>query len=356
MFNEFKKIKPTLYPNYETFPLTQWEPTEENINKFNNIYRTLYDSVELCAFARTPSGGISKRGFFYPSWDVVASNSSLELTICLEEGFFRIQINYSKYIYDENGTKITGGKAFEEFRKVCLRHGINLNKRKIKNGFEIKKGIEAPLISLDNPMFRDTIFKGAHHIDIHSAWPAALTRMCPEFLKPIEEIYQKKEEYAARGTPDEQNIYKAILNCSIGYMQSMKAFHRAAWAHFSKAAINENNRYMRKLAKTLEDSGRVILAFNTDGIWYLGDIYHGENEGPNLGQWENDHTNCQIRFKSGGCYEYIENGKYKPVVRGKTNLDNQLDRSEWSWGDIYVAQELLYHFIPGVGLIKGGYC
>ena len=74
---------------------------------------------------------------------------------------------------------------------------------------------------------------------------------------------------------------------------------------------------MRELAKQLKDSGRMVLAYNTDGIWYCGEIYHGEGEGNGLGQWSNDHTNCTIRFKSAGSYEYIENGKYRISGRNK---------------------------------------
>ena len=42
-------------------------------------------------------------------------------------------------------------------------------------------------------------------------------------------------------------------------------------------------------------------------------------------------------------YEFIEDGKYTPVVRGKTKLDRVKPRSEWQWGDIfkYDANELL---------------
>jgi hypothetical protein len=40
-------------------------------------------------------------------------------------------------------------------------------------------------------------------------------------------------------------------------------------------------------------------------------------------------------MKSGGSYEYIEDGQYKPVVRGRTKLEETKPRSEWQWGDIF---------------------
>ena len=35
------------------------------------------------------------------------------------------------------------------------------------------------------------------------------------------------------------------------------------------------------------------------------------------------------------AYEYIEEGQYYAVVRGRTELDKKKSRERWSWGDIY---------------------
>ena len=347
MFEQFKKKKVSFDLNYDYLPITTWEADEEAIEQFNEIYLELFSSWRV--LSRTPSNGIKKQGFVIPSYDITISGSSVELTICSNEGFFRLQLSFKKYVYDEDGGKITGSKAFQELCKVCRRHGLNLEKLRIRNGRRVKKEIEPTMIALENEAFADLTFEGAHHIDIHSAWPAALTRIYPEFLPPIQEIYLKKK--VASKESYEYMMNKAILNCAIGYMQSLISYHHAAWAHLSKAAINENNRYMRELAQKLKDSGRVILAYNTDGIWYLGDIYHGENEGQELGQWENDHINCKIRFKSGGTYEFIENEVYYPVMRGRTNLDDWLPRDQWQWGDIYKAIPKIFYFVPGIGII-----
>ena len=83
------------------------------------------------------------------------------------------------------------------------------------------------------------------------------------------------------------------------------------------------------------NNGRHLILTNVDGIWYTGDIYHGDGEGDKLGQWSNDHMNCTCRAKSAGAYEYIENGEYHAVVRGSTNLDKIKPRDQWVWGDIY---------------------
>lgn len=350
MFEKYKKIKPSLDPNYCSLPINYLYVAD--IQEFNEIYKSIYGWRKL---KRSPSGGIVKKGFMYPCYDVDISNSSIGLIICSKEGFFRVQFQFSNYTVDEDNKKINGTKAFREFEKICKQFNIDLKKYKIKNGYEIKKEIEKPLICMEHNHYIGLTLKNVHHLDINSAWPAGLVRMHHEFAPVIDYIFCKKQELKEKGVDTEHNIYKAILNLAIGYMQSMKAIHRASWAHLSRDAINNNNEYMRTLAKELKEGGRSIIAYNTDGIWYMGNVYHGKGEGVNLGQWENDHTNCTIRFKSAGAYEYLENGIYKPVVRGRTRLDLQLPREKWQWGDIFKeeAKEIIYTFVEGIGIIEG---
>lgn len=349
MFEEFKKIEPCAKPNLWNLPYNYLYI--EDVDKFNNIYRKVCKWREII---RTPSGGISDKNFFYPSHSVDVSNSSIELIICDKTGFFRL-VFFPRKRNPINNSEIKGNNAFKELIKVCKKFKIDLNKYKIKNGYEVKKQIEKPLIKLEHTIYQGMVFENAHHLDINSAWPAALARTNPDFKLVMEYIFNKKQELKDNGVAGDKNIYKAILNYSIGYMQSFKSYHRAAWAHLSKNAINDNNRYMRELAEEMKKSGRRILAYNTDGIWYVGDVYHAEGEGKGLGQWENDHINCKIRFKSAGSYEYIENGKYTPVQRGLTKLDSIKPRNEWQWGDIFLEEgkEITYTFVKELGFIEG---
>ena len=57
-------------------------------------------------------------------------------------------------------------------------------------------------------------------------------------------------------------------------------------AHVAKAGIEWNNNHIDDLADKLIKSGREIIGFNTDGIWYQGDVYHDSNEGVGLGKWK----------------------------------------------------------------------
>lgn len=342
MFEEFKKAELTLKPNYILIPVTMFNT--DNIDKFNEIYLYIYNNWNV--LERTKSGGIKKVGIRLPSYDARVTKNSVELTILAPEGFFRLQMRFSKFMEDNEGIKINGFEAFKRFRKLCELNGIELSKYAINNGKEVKKEIEKTMICFERNSIRDMIFDNAHHIDFHNSFPAGLVNTHPEFAPIINKLYKERKT-----NPEN----KAILNCTIGFMQS--EYCKYQWAQLSRDAINDNNKRIRALAEELKESGRMILAYNTDGIWYTGDIYHGEEEGSDLGQWENDHTNCRIRFKSAGSYEYIEDGIYKPVVRGRTLLDKKgITRDQWQWGDIYNtdAEPLVYRFVEGVGIIEGG--
>jgi hypothetical protein len=109
------------------------------------------------------------------------------------------------------------------------------------------------------------------------------------------------------------------------------------------------------LSKSLSELGYRILAYNTDGIWYqsfTGDAYHDASEGADIGQWKTDHSDCKIRFKSRGCYEYIEDGVYTPVFRGTSSYERIVPRDQWVWGDIYSGELISYRWVSGRGIIS----
>ena len=358
MFEKFDKVEIHLKPNRLKIPVNYINDVEE----FNAVYQQVYNEG-WSKFTWTNKYYISKYHLLYPSYNWRKNGNGIDVTILSPEGFFTIRHMMNKYVETENiettddnnnGTikKYVNPKyAFSIFKSVCKKFGIDLDDYIINNGTEVKSEIESPLICMAGLKLtgKEKTYKG-HHIDIHSAWPAALARKHPEFKEPIEWIYKQKEMY--KGT-DKGNTFKAILNYGSGWMQSIERCN-AQWAHLSRDAINENNRYMRELAAQIEASGRTILAYNTDGIWYSGEIYHGEGEGKELGQWSNDHSDCLIRFKSAGSYEYIEKGNYKAVVRGRTKLERIKPRDQWEWGDIFqeLAGEIVkFKFVEGVGII-----
>lgn len=319
--------------NYLLIPVTVFDISEEGAKEFNKIYLWL-KKQDLNKLERTPSGSL-KLGPHkkWPAWDVKTNRFCVELTIIMLEGAWRIQFRAKL------DNKLSGRKAFTKFKRILKKKGIDLETYAIENGEEIKKTVEKPLIGAKSRLFYDYTFENVNHIDFHSSYSGGLANTHPEFRPVLEELYQKREE-----NPE----YKDILNFSIGFMQSLGGC-KARFAHLSRDAIQDNNNRIRKLTEILEKKGRIVISYNVDGIWYKGSVYHGPGEGNGLGEWHNDHVNCKFRIKSSGAYEFIENGKYFPVIRGIPNSN----KNTWSWGDIYTekAESGCFYFEEERGIV-----
>ena len=334
--------------NYLKMPVYAINNNEVGAHQFNILYKEVMEQTKWKTIVRTRSGGVSiaRNNFRPPMWDVRRTNACIEITVIWKK-MLRIQFRQLADISKEDGeekhkTEINGMKAFLRFAQEAKKNGIDIGKYAVSNGAEIKKEIEPYIIKLENELYKDKVFMNCHHLDFHNSFPAGLVNTHPEFRKTVEYFYEKRKE---------NEINKAVLNYTIGYCQSIHACN-ARYATLSRDAINDNNARLRELAERLKKAGCVILLWNTDGIWYKGPVYHGEGEGKRLGEWENDHTNCQLRIKSRGAYEFIENGKYYPVLRGYTKLDRVKPRSEWKWGDIYQeeATVIMFYWQNGKGI------
>ena len=147
--------------------------------------------------------------------------------------------------------------------------------------------------------------------------------------------------------------YKNVLNMTQGFMQSSMVGYK--YSHISKAGYVWTKQQLDILTNALTAEGFRILAYNTDGIWYQSfscDAYHDDNEGVDIGQWKTDHSDCKIRFKSRGCYEFIENGIYTPVFRGTSSYERTVPREQWQWGDIYSGSVVNYSWVTGRGIVE----
>lgn len=318
MIKELASLKHTASSsrlNYLLIPVTTFNIDAKGAKAFNKIYLWL-KKQDLYKLERTPSGSIKNGPHVKrPAWDIKTNHYCVELTVVMEGMAWRLQFR----------TKLpkgmSGKKAFTVFKKLLLKDGVDLESMAIDNGPEVKKDIEHYLVKPHHKFFLDKTYTNAHHIDFHSSFAGGLANTHPEFRKTLEWLYENREK---------DEINKNILNFSIGYMQSVQGC-KARWAHLSKDAIADNNKRVLDIVKKLEESGRTVLLLNTDGVWYNGPLYHGEGEGSGLGQWQNDHKNCQFRMASAGAYEFIEKGIYHPVIRGIPNDT----KTEWKWGDIY---------------------
>lgn len=318
MIKELASLKSTASSsrlNYLLIPVSTFDINQEGAKAFNKIYLWL-KKQKLHKLERTSSGSIKNGPHVKrPAWDIKVNHYCVELTVVMEGKAWRIQFR----------TKLpkgmSGRKAFTVFKRLLLKDGVDLEKMAIDNGPEVKKEIEHYLVKPYHKFFLNKTYENAHHIDFHSSFAGGLANTHPEFRKTLEWLYEHREK---------SDINKNILNFSIGYMQSLQGC-KAKWAHLSKDAISDNNKRVLDIVKRLEESGRTVLLLNTDGVWYNGPLYHGEGEGSGLGQWQNDHKNCQFRMAGAGAYEFIEKGKYYPVIRGIPNDT----KTKWQWGDIY---------------------
>lgn len=314
-----------------------------DIKQFNEIYQLVYKS-DMNIIKRTEKGSIMKGPNAIANdyaYDLVKNKTGCRLTIIIDGKVFVFKIGVMK----DKEMEVSPIKAWLYMIEKLENAGIDIYDYKIDNGLEVKKTIESPLIYMNQYMSeKERGLENCHHIDFHNSYPAGLCNTHEEFRKVIEPIYKDRKT---------NKINKTILNEFIGCMQSDKYPWYAQWSHLSRDAIKDNNTRIKNLAFQLELTGHKILGFNTDGIWYQGKIYHGQGEGTNLGEWENDHINCIFRSKTDGCYEFIENGEYHPVVRGLTNYDSvKPNRDEWQWGDIYKDETVrTYKFEEGVGII-----
>lgn len=330
---ELKHISISNRLNYLLIPVSVFDINREGAEKFNKIFLWL-KKRKIGKLERTPSGAI-KLGPHkdWPAWDYRTTKACVEITVVLLEGAWRIQFRA------QPKNKMSGRKAFTLFKRFMLKKGIDLDEYVIDNGPEVKNTIEKPLIGASCNLFYDHTFEGVNHIDFHNSYAGGLANTHPEFREALLELYEKRK------TKEE---YKDIMNFSIGFMQSLGGCG-ARWAHLSRDAIKDNNERVKNLSKRLEKSGRIVLSYNTDGIWYKGPVFHGSGEGPSMGEWSNDHLNCKFRIKSSGAYEFIENNLYKPVIRGIPNSS----KKEWKWGDIYTekAESDFFYFDEGRGIV-----
>ena len=340
-FKKYKYAEPTMKPNKMLIPVNNFGFNEAGIAEFNEVYQYCLSEEakgEMSKFIMTKSGGISiKIGAIRGArWNIIVKKTFIELIIRNHDAcYYRFIIGYGK----DKKDGLSGRQAFWKYKEMLEKHNINLEELAIENGEEVKKTIPSPKIDL--VVCEDRTYYDAHHIDLNSAYNAGMMEAFPVLEPAIREMYNKRKE---------NEIYKQVLNMTQGFMQSELCGFR--FAHISKAGYDYTLRRLDELTKKLVAADCRILAYNTDGIWYQGDIYHDSEEGTDIGQWKHDYLNCQIRFKSKGCYEILTaDGTYKPVFRGESAYEKLVPKEQWVWGDIYKGDVVEYKFKTGVGIL-----
>ena len=346
--------------NYLKMPANPMKPTDDSMERWNQLITWLqthgYRNDRLMF---TKSKGLSKSN---PrcGYAVRDRRSYFEIVAVTVGGAFRVTFTANFDVVNEGG--MTGREAFQTIQREFAKDGIDLTDYATDEGMSIKHfEIEKPYISLTNACNPGVTYEHAHHLDLHSAYPSGLADAHLEMAPTITRVYEQRK----RSGKDKR--LKLAMDASIGYMQSEYCRingHGYALANLSRDGINWCNAKIRELTAELMRQGYTPLAYNTDGIWYAkflegrtipSEPMHCSLEGDGLGTYANDHVDCTCRWKSKGSYEYIENGVYKPVVRGYTRLDKIKPRSEWTWGDIFLdTANIISYRLENEMLIKQG--
>lgn len=356
-------------------PLAPWPtltltPTPEGADAWNEIVLTLRENgfEKDLPLANANQSWIDfkpAQALMHDSYETTAiqdANGGCHRFVLLAKsryGNFRVIMTSSVDKDGKSPTKMSGHEAFNRLKDAFAEDGIDIMSYETDEGWEIKSKIPSYLLDVIpfamsdrnglNEYGEENSFENVHHIDTHSAFAGALADVHPELRKTLERMYEERHEHPEN---------KSVLTNSIGYMQCATCTSsngsRYALANLAYDAISTTNDKLLELAERLDESGRVVLAYNVDGIWYMGDIYHGEGEGDGMGQWHNDHLNCKIRFKGPKCYEYIEDGVYHVSASGRRRYEDTLPRDKWQWGDLFreEAQQVVNYRLNGDGLLE----
>lgn len=326
--------------------------TFENLEEFNNIYFYARDHFQLVKATQSQgiSNNISER--FLEKYIINKGNQRFELIIICAEGCYRFILQNKKHKDNE----ISGQDACRVLYSFADKYNIDLSKYAVKDGFDIKKEIERPHIEVLQNLVLGIPLKNVYHMDFKSSYASRICEAYPELRLMYIDIYNQRK--------DNNGFYKHVLTNSIGCWQSAycvdyKTKYKTEpyqFANLSKIAINGTRAKIEKMIKKLENSNRVPLLTNTDGIWYYSERgpYHDEDEGNELGNWENDHIDCEFLMTGPGAYQYVEDGVCHTVVRGLCDLDAiEPDRDKWQFGDIKKIGSLwTYTFDEKKGVYK----
>lgn len=321
--------------NYIKIPVNKFECNTENIQMVNNIINWCKEH-NIGKIKRTKSGGISvnRSTFNYFAFDLRHCGSGFELTLIACGYCMRIQLGHCDFSEETGKDKvISGTKALRRFTEELKKDGINIKDYAIENGEEVNEDIVKPKIKAyvkNEDINKCEWIEHCHHLDFHKAYMSGLYASHPEMRKTIQRLYDLRHT---------DETIKSVFTNTIGKMHSKQINWK--FAGLAKDAINTFNDILDKVSYQLAITGHRIIAYNTDGIWYTGDVFTNENTGDELTQFDNDYIDTKIRFKSDGAYEFWYNGKLYTKLRGRTRLDSIKKRDKdglgWDEGDIFKA-------------------
>ena len=326
--------------NKINMPINEFKYTIEDIDKFNEYLR--WCRKHLLEVEPTPSGAMpgGKYKFHSRYCVVVGKNNAIELLVALDGRHYRLVI--AATFRDDN--PMTGGLALKEWWKAVKQFNlldvVNEYALPKDDALEVKSSIKSAHVKvLCSSYALGVDDEHVYHMDMNSSYGS---RICEadERFRPMYEYFYKLRNQNINGYDE---LYKFVMNASIGTMQSQYCFdekHKRKpymLTQLAKFAVDGTYNIIDEYIQKLRKFGAVPLLSNTDGIWYYSDrgAYHDNREGDGLGMWKTDHKDVLFTMKSPGVYQYMEDGKVVTVMRGLCNLDRIKKREDFEWRDIY---------------------
>ena len=311
----------------------------DDVDEFNDIRKLC---MSLGKLKLTIKGHLEKTLFLkqgmVDSITNLVSYNTLEFIAVVKGNIYR-------FVFRPNGSEknMTGCIALKKLEEECgdlLKPYAVVDNEQVK---AIKDMIPKPKINLTNygELVKHQELHNVFHIDLHSAYPSGLVAVHPEFKEIINKFYKERK------TNEE---YKAVLNYSIGTMQTLKFPKRKKYPQLALDAITWTNNKLDELTEKLKSAGFSVIGYNTDGIFAQhkdGLLYHDADEGDGLGQWRIDYVYDRIRFKTATAYEFEVNGVYDMRYRGLPERKRQ-----YYWGAIYDLSADSYYLNPVTGLVE----
>lgn len=326
----------------------------DKIKRFNEVYKKIAKCKSFTELVRTKSGGISidkqtllERPFQY---DIRKTTINATITFITDQGCGKIVCGYGKTKKESDDYFGRGSTCSKKLWELANECGLKEEDYICENGIEEAKKIHAPdnlCYALADDGTGNHVYYNVHHLDFHKFYPSGVIECYPEFRQVFEKCLTIKGG-------------KQLLDAGTRYWASKYCNYR--YAKLIKDGINKSYEHLDKVFEDLCKSGRKILMVNTDGIWYQGDIYHGELEGPSFGQWSNDYINCKWRTRttSTGCYEFVgtdtktNNIGYFAKVKGNSSYEAIKPRENWIWGDIFKGEVIKCSWDDENGFIVEG--
>ena len=165
--------------NYKLIPVNRLSYSEEDITKFNRIYKWLLKTITK-KITRTPSGGIciKEEQIRGNQWDLKQTSSVVELTFKYESHWYRVQIGYTK----KDEKKLYGSQAWKIFLSICNKHSIKVTDYMLatkEEGLAIKETICKPLIEFGQDSKPKIVYNNCHHLDYNSSYAFGITEIIP---------------------------------------------------------------------------------------------------------------------------------------------------------------------------------